>query len=338
MFLGTMFAMSNLIPHYLALNGIPISGTLDAGATVFWRDPQGTWLPNQGNYLSQVEQICVQLHEALAERIFGTKAAYWEFLRESPELLSTAGVNSECTLSKEQFSKLLPQLSQRLPINKALYLYDCRKLVSSIQECSKEVMQLQGEFYQALNLETLFFPEIDEPDGLRWVTSPVVTKIFALLGFIYIRLHSLLDYATKLAIEVENLKTEFAKYPRLSSKNCLYSDRKRVSFNGRPGTLFEQCTELVEVEAVRNHIIHDGLLDDMPKAYRVISEGVCVEKYILFPDRNNEGRLDTFTNRNLFYGGEDKINLRLPALIANFQLRLIQSLQPLLAKLNRVAK
>jgi hypothetical protein len=243
-------------------------------------------------------------------------------------------MNSECPLSKEQFSKLLPQLSAHLPINNALYLYDCRKLVSSIQECSKEVIQLQGEFYQALNLETLFFPEVEEPDGLRWVTSPIVTKIFALLGFIYIRLHSLLDYSTKLAIEVEHLKTEFAKYPRLSSKNILYSDRKRVSFNGKVGTLFEPCAELTEVETVRNHIIHDGFLDDMPKVYRVIYKGVCIEKYILFPDRSDEGRFDSFSNRNLFYGREDKINLRLPFLVANFQLRLIQTLQPLLAKLS----
>lgn len=330
--------MSKLTPHYLRLNGIPANATPGAETAFFWRDPQGTWLPNQGNHLSQVEQVCIQLHDAFAESIFNTKADYWDFLRVAPELLSTAGMNSECPITKEQFSKLLPQLSTRLPINKALYLYDCRKLVSSIQECSKEVMQLQGEFYQALNLETLFFPEVNEPDGLRWVTSPVVTKIFALLGFIYIRLHSLLDYSTKLAIEVENLKTEFAKYPRLSSKNCLYGDRKRVSFNGKAGTLFEQCVELAQVETVRNHLIHDGLLDDMPKVYRVILSGVCVEKYILFPDLSDEGRFDSFSNRNLFYGGEDKINLRLPSLVASCQLRLVQTLQPLLAKLSTSAK
>lgn len=330
--------MKNLTPHYLTLNGIPSDSPPDATAVFFWRDPQGTWLPNHGNHLFQVEHICIQLHTAFAEQIFGTKAAYWDFLQEAPELLSTAGMNSECPLSKEDFSKLLQLLPEQLPVNKALYLYDCRKLISSIQECSKEVIQLQGEFYQALNLETMFFPEINEPDGVRWITSPVVTKIFALLGFIYIRLHSLLDYATKLAIEIENLKTGFAKYPKLSSKNCLYSDKKRISLNGKLGSLFEQCAELVEVEAVRNHIIHDGLLDDMPKAYRVICNGVCIEKYILFPDLNNEGRFDSFINRNLFYGREDKINLRLPILVGNFQLRLIQTLQQLLTKLTGLAK
>jgi hypothetical protein len=317
-------------PYYLSLHGVPFEDPPDTETTFFWRDPQGAWLPSRGNHLSEIELVCVQLHDLFAERIFGTKNAYWEFLRVAPDLLSSAGMNSECPISKDQFSKILPQLPTELPINKALYLYDCRKLVSSIQECSKEVMQLQGEFYQALNVEAMFIPAVDEPDGVRWVTSPVVTKIFALLGFIYIRLHSLLDYSTKLVIEFENIKTDFTRYPKLSAKNILYGDKKRASFNGKAGTLFEQCAELTEVESVRNHIIHDGLLDDMPKTYRVIFKGVCVEKYILFPDRGAEGRFDAFSNRNLFYGSEDKINLRLPALIADFQLRLVQTLQPLL--------
>lgn len=318
---------------YLTLLGVPSQSAPAPDGIFFLRDSQGTWLPSRDNYLLDVEQVCVQIHDALEVRIFGSKEVYWDFLRVSPELLSTAGMNSESPISKDQFANLLPQLPRNLPVNKALYLYDCRKLVSSIQECSKEVIQLQGEFYQALNLEELFFPNIPEEDGVRWATSPTVTKIFALLGFIYIRLHSLLDYVTKLAIEAEGLKSDFVNYPRLASRNCLYSDRRKVSINGREGTLFEQCPELNEIETVRNHIIHDGLLDDMPKAYKVISGGKCVEKFVLFPDRGEEGRFDAFKNRNLFYGKEDKINLRLPRVVSSFQVRLIKTLEPLLVQL-----
>lgn len=50
--------MNNLIPHYLTLNGVPINSPLNATAVFFWRDPQGTWLPNHGNHLAQVEHIC----------------------------------------------------------------------------------------------------------------------------------------------------------------------------------------------------------------------------------------------------------------------------------------
>jgi hypothetical protein len=70
--------MSKLTLHYLALNGIPFSDHPDAATAFFWRDPQGAWLPNHGNHLSQVEELCVKLHDTFAEKIFGTKGAYWE--------------------------------------------------------------------------------------------------------------------------------------------------------------------------------------------------------------------------------------------------------------------
>lgn len=330
--------MSNPQVTFLTLHGVPSTVRPNSTTTFFSRDPQGDWLPNHRNYLSDIESVCVRLHDALASRIFGSVAAYWEFSPTAPEMLRTAGMNSECPMSKQQFASTLSTISAQIPTNQALYLYDCRKLVAGIQECSKEVMQLQGELYQALNLEALFAPDVDEPDGLRWVTSPVVTKIFALLGFIYIRLHSLLDYSTKLAIEIEGLRADFSRYPKLSSKNKLYSDRRQVSFNGSAGTLFEKCAELTEIEAVRNHIIHEGLLDDMPKVYRLICDGTCVEKFILFPDRVSEGWFESFTNRNLFYGGEDKINLRLPSVISDFQLRLVETMRQLLEHLNSTAR
>jgi hypothetical protein len=318
-----MVIMKNL---YLSLNGIPTKVPEKSDELYFVRDPQGAWYPNQGNYLYEIDAACVRIHDALAQRVFGSMDSFYDFLKVAPEFLSTAGMNSEAAVSKDLFNQLLKKSPPSFPVNKALYLFDCRKLVSSIQECSKEVMQLQGEFYQTLNLEELFFPKIKEDDGVRYLTSPTVTKIYALLGFTYIRMHSLLDYVTKLTIEIESLKTQFDSYPRLASKNSLYSDRKKISINNQSGTLFERCRLVTEVESVRNHLIHNGLLDDMPKAYRVISNGECVEKFILFPDQDEEGRFESFKNRNLFYGRENKINLRLPIITAEFQERLLATL------------
>jgi len=319
--------MSSNSVIFLSLNGIPVEKPLDPALVYFQRDPQGAWYPSRGNHLYEIDHVCVEIHDALAAKIFGSIKAYHDFLPTSPEFIATAGMNSESPVSKDLFAQSLKKLPDQNPANQALYLYDCRKLVSSVQECSKEVMQLQGEFYQTLNLEELFFPPVQEEDGLRYITSPIVTKLFALLGFLYIRLHSLLDYATKLSIEVENLKSVFDNYPRLASKNSLFSDRKKVSWNGKAGTLFEKCPFITEIETIRNHLIHDGLLDDLPKAYRVISNGSCVEKYVLFPDRGEEGRFEAFKNRSLFYGKEDKINLRLPAVTSEFQVRLLKTLE-----------
>lgn len=93
---------------------------------------------------------------------------------------------------------------------------------------------------------------------------------------------------------------------------------------------------MTSVETLRNHLIHDGLLDDMPKAYEHIKDGVAVEKFVLFPDMTN-GRFDRFVNRNLFFGREDKINLRLPGLLAEFQARQVATLERILVPLQQHA-
>ncbi|RUO32422.1 hypothetical protein [Aliidiomarina soli] len=311
---------------YLSLSGIPVStAEILEGQLYFSRDPQGAWYPTSGNKLYEIDTACAHLQNDLAKIIFGSLDLFYEFLRASPELLSTAGTNSESQISKDVFNQIISSLPKDLPVHKALYLFDCRKLVSGIQECSKEIMQLQGEFFQALNLEQLFYPTIEEEDGLRFVTSPVVTKIHALLGFIFIRLHSLLDYATKLAFETENLKSNFNSYPKLASKGLLFGDRRKLTLNNTENTLFEDCSLINKIQTLRNHIIHDGVLDDEPKVYRLISAKQCIEKFVLIPDQDENGRFYTHKNRNLFYGSDNKINEQLPFLIEEFQARLLKT-------------
>jgi hypothetical protein len=279
-----------------------------------------------------VENQCVLIHDALADRIFHGIQNYYLLLPHVIPLVDQAGMNSEALLSRADFEQFLRQTSGNSDLNRLLYLFDCRKLVSGIQECSKEVCYLSGEFYRTLNLEELFYPHGLEPDGLRWISSPVTTKLIGLLQLVYIRLHSLLDYVTKVVYEIEHLKMDFATYPRLSCSTILFGDRRRTRLNTRVGTVFEASEPMKEVEAVRNLVIHDGLLDDMPKVYKVIEDRTPIEKYILMPDRT-EGRFDKSNNRNLFYGRTDKINLRLPSLIRDFQSRLTATLALALASL-----
>jgi hypothetical protein len=79
--------------------------------------------------------------------------------------------------------------------------------------------------------------------------------------------------------------------------------------------------------------IHDGLLDDIPKAYKVIEAGKAVEKFVLLPDRGPEGRFEKYKNRNLFYNRDDRVNLRLPGLISGFQSRQVATLAGILGTL-----
>ena len=149
------------------------------------------------------------------------------------------------------------------------------------------------QVYRILNLESFFTPGVPVEDGIRWSTSPTVTMLFSTLGFLFIRMHSLLDHLAKLACEIKSIRTDFKSYPKLASSNFLFGDRKKLKKLARErvaGTLFEACDEVIEVELIRNLLIHDGLLDDMPKAYEAIEGGKAIERYVLMPDRR-DGRV-----------------------------------------------
>lgn len=311
---------------YLTLKGIPRVAPPDGDEIFFWPDSQGAWRPNKGDRSAEIEDECLYIHDGFAASIFGDLATFHAILPMAPDFVFTAGLTSESPMSRLDFERERRQLADAAVINKLLYLADCRKLVAGIQECAKEVVFLRGEFYRALNLEPLFYPPVTAPDGVRWNTSPVVTKIHAFLGFIFIRLYSLLDYTTKLAIEAGWPKTDFSSYPILSSRNVLFGKRKHISVDV-DGTLFERNAVVTEVELYRNQIIHSGFLDDLPKVYEVIKAGEAIEKFILMPDRGAGGHLERSVNRSFFYSREDKINLRLPTLVAAFQERQVLTLK-----------
>ena len=317
----------------LHLNGVPTKFRNGTAGDCFLQEPMGSWRPLMDDGLYAVEAECVELHQDFAAKIFDGLDAYWRLLPLVPPFLSEAGLNSEAAVSREDFERALIELASFPDLNRFLYLYDCRVLVSAIQECTKEVSQLTGEFYRILNLEPFFTLRMPVDDGMRWSTSPSVTMLFSTLGFLFIRLHSLLDYLAKLACEVERLPKDFKYYPKLASSNFLFGDRKKLKklkLEKVKGTLFEPCEEVAEVELIRNLIIHDGLLDDMPKAYEVIEGGKAVERFVLMPDRKN-GQFDRFKNRRRFYGSEDKINLRLTILVRGFQNRQIETLKAIRA-------
>lgn len=318
-------------PMYLNLNGIPSDPPRQDDNVFLWFDPQGVWRLNRGDLSYDLDAVCVRLHDALEKTVM-QGVPYNELLPMVPQFACLSGLNSESPLSRANFEKFLHRCATFPELNRFLYLYDIQKLVSSIQECVKELMQIVGEFYRTLNMEPLFYPPIQQDDGIRFNTSPTVTKLFALLTFVFVRMHSLLDYIVKLAIEAEGLPQEFVKYPKMHSLNEQFGSRKKISFNKSKGTLFEECEFITTIETLRNHLIHDGLLDDMPKAYERIEQGAAVERFILFPDMT-QGRFDRYGNRNLFFSKENKINERLPEIVAEFQLRLKVTLEMILTRL-----
>ena len=224
------------VPIFLTLHGVPRHDPPPEGQQAYVLDPQGAWRPLHGDQLYEIETECVRLHDAFASALFGGIGAYYALLPAIPPFVYEAGLNSELTLSRGEFEQTVASLRDMPYLHQLLYLYDCRKLVSGIQECTKEVCFLVGEFYRSLNLDELFHPPLAEPDGVRWMTSPVVTSLTATLNVIYIRLHSVLDYTTKLVHEIEHLRADFSTYPKLSSSNIQFGDRRRIAWGNAQGT------------------------------------------------------------------------------------------------------
>jgi hypothetical protein len=320
---------------FLNLDGIPSQQPRGDGEVFFFQDGLGTWRLSGGDHSHEAASKCVELADAYQDAIM-QGIPYEQLAYAMPQFVATAGLDSEAPVSSALFQEFLRMTADFPELNRFLYLHDCERLVSSIQECLKEISQITAEFYLALNTEP-FFGVTPQPlrDGeVRFLSSAVTTKLFAFLNFLLIRMHSLMDYSVKVATEAERLREDFTKYSRMPSLSVQFGDRKRLGLNGRAGTLFEDCEFITTLETLRNHVIHDAMLDARPKAYERFAGGVAVERFILFPDMT-AGRLDRYVNRALFFGKEDKINLRLPALVSQFHRRLASTLDAVLEALRR---
>ncbi|GAA0571352.1 hypothetical protein [Caenispirillum bisanense] len=322
----------------LNLNGVPSKRPPKGGEVSFWHVSLHGWCMIQDDLAYDVEAACLGIHNELPGAVFGDKSIYTQLLPTMPQLVYLGGLNSESQMSCKAFERALSELVRLPYLNHFLYLNDVARLVSAIQLCDVEIGRMLGEFYRNLNLENHWPPPgVQLEDGVCWTSSASVTSLISTMNFIFIRMHSLLDYLTKLFHEIEHLATDFTVYPRLSSSKVLFGARKKLTVNGTVGTLFESCGLIDEVELVRNMVIHDGFLDDVPKLYVASRDGAIVEKFLLMPDRV-DGHLVKFKNRSLWYSGEDKINLRLPKLVLEFRARLIATLGVAWGNLHEVAE
>lgn len=322
---------------YLGLNGIPMATKPNNSSDFLFYNPSGFWsFPNQ-TIIHSLENQYLLLYELVETKLWGSSQAYidaegsidvhWK------DMLADTGLNAESTLSKSDFDKILGKITDiddKKFLHKYLYTIDVFSLISNIQEISNEITYLSGDFYYILNFESDFSRLLhSDKQNFRTTKSPVANKLIGLMALIYIRLHSLLDYQTKLAYEIEKIKTSFEKYPKLSSNNKIYSDKKKLKIDKSIGTLFEKDAFINGIESYRNELIHNSLLDDTPRIYEKYENHELVERYILLPDTDENGRIEGYVNRKFFYSQEVKFNLILPNLLRTFQERQLKTLQVL---------
>lgn len=311
---------------FYRLNGIPSRIMPSSEEVFFYPDKTGEIHQSRLTLYSEVQNICTYVHDLVYRSIYNNQDLYYKQLR-LPNYISTAGLSPEAAISKESFEGHLSDFRREFPDYfevsiREMYLYDLQKLISGIQGCNEEINSLVGLFYQNLNMHS---SSVVKSSGTQWSKNSQTVSIHLSLNFIYIRMYSILDYMVKLFYEVKNFQTSYTDYIRLRSNNMLFGDRSKLKLDDDSNTVFERCDLISEIETLRNYIIHDSYLDELPRIYVTYKDGIATERFILKPDMTN-GRLHKFKNRRLFYGSESKWNLSLPDFIHKFQERQINTL------------
>lgn len=289
----------------------------------------GELLFKEGDLTHKIERACIKLRNLLAKKIFGSMEIYHQFLAAPIyPIASLAGIDAEVTVSKEEFEKFTKTINDNVSLNKLLYYCDVENLISTLQNSVLETKYLVGEFYRTLNKNNFLVNEgvFTIENGIQYSTGPIVTNITSLVNHLFINLYSQLDFVTKIIFEFENIQTNFDIYPKLKSKNILFGDAKKTSFNKKPDTIYEMTDNIRTIMYLRNEIVHNSSINSIPKVYLNINNKKIIEKFILIPDFQ-EGLIQTFKNRKRFFNNNTKLNKIIPSIIDDFWNKLINTLK-----------
>lgn len=319
--------------YFLGIDGVPVKTIPENGKDFLTYNQIGFWSLPDFAIFDEIETKYFNLYSQVEKKLWGSTREYVNtpISLEWKNVLESTGLNPQSELSKNDFNKMLSDITDNNDknlVNKYLYTTDVFCLISNIQEVSNELFYLSGEFYYILNFDSYStgLPK-DMEQGVIISKSPLANKLIGLMTLIFVRCHSLLDYFTKLAYELENINLNFNSYPKLSSSKKIYRHKKNLKINDIEGTLFKRDSFINKIEAYRNALIHDGLLDDTPRIHKRYEHGKLVERYILLPDTKEDGFLETHVNRRFFYSQEVKFNLILPDLLRTFQKRQLKTLK-----------
>lgn len=316
---------------YLTLHGVPTTRP-PLAEPHFYATAEEGWRSSGATPLFEMEAVCIDLYDLFHQAILGHREGADPRDLLTPIWVTDVGHSSDTGASANQFQGFLQGVpdDQKTDTHARLYVTDCHKLIGSIQDLWQQVYFSLGEFYRVLNALNPGHAQSLLRDGAGVIThsGPQACAVWTFAEIIYIRLHSLLDYNVKIAHEIQGLRQDFQTYPRMAARNKQYGDRRYLQFDQDQirGTLFEDDPLIAEVETIRNQLIHNGLLDTRSRVFVRYETEVIVEKFILLPDMQN-GRPVTRVNRNLFFANEDKLNMRLPGLVADLLNRQIATLK-----------
>lgn len=277
---------------------------------------------------TELEKTCINIRSEFATKIFGSLQNYYDLLPSISPALQMGGIDAEVNVSKNDFEKFINSLNNNELINKILYFYDCANLIETLQNSILETKYLFGQFYKILNEKSFLIDGSlnDESRGSIYASGPLVTNLTSIVNHLFINLYSQLDFVTKIVYEYENLDIEYINYPSLKANKILYGSGNRTKLKDLKNSIYEKSDSVLKIITLRNEIVHNASIDNLPKVYHTIMGRVVLEKFILIPDFK-DGSLQKFRNRNRFFNNDTKLNQILPEILFDHLDRMLFTLR-----------
>jgi len=251
----------------------------------------------------------VLTYDIFRDKIFNDTDRYYETLPSFPMWLRDAGHSSDCSLGKREFEQLVGKITDE-DYFKYLYLVDCQALIGSVQD---RIIMSKNHFVDFFIEFCSIQLHIWNKDSVFYTSGNITSKLFGAFYTFIITLYSSLDILTKVIYELQNIKTAFLNYPKLSSHEILFKPKFITGFDNQNTIYEDDCDNIKLLINLRNEIVHNASLEDNPKIYYYEKNSKIEEKWILLPDFEN-GNLMKYVNRKHFFAQEKRLNLILPDL------------------------
>lgn len=269
------------------------------------------------NIKYDIESELISLYDKFRDLFFPNTDAYYTELDSLPAFVQTAGIDSDCCLDSKQFVEYFDIALKYSPnLYKHLYLNDCQFLIATIQNLVEAMNDCLCNFYVCLSgIELLRGCSFD--NTVVTLSSYQSRHLCFLVETYFTKAYSIMDIFCKIAYEFENPMTDFSKYKKMKCADILWGDRKYLIINKQPQTIFADVTLTKMIESIRNEVVHNGTWEIHPKTFISIQNGKIIERYIFFPDFEND-RLATVKNRKHFFSAGTKVNDILPKIHKEF--------------------
>lgn len=288
--------------------------------------------PKDEMYFYLIWHKMEDLRYKVIEHFYNDLNEYYNIKKGICILLATGGYDTEFSLSKYEFANIVNSIKddEKEMIYKNLFYNDVVSIVDSICNNTWYLNDVFISVYKKLAL--IECPNIANKDGFFIIHDNESLEISFLIENYFIKAYSLFDLFTKLSIELLNENYDYQKYKKLKSKEILYGDKKKLPFDKAEGTLFERCELTSKIESIRHEVVHSGSLQFNPNIYYKIENNKLVEKFIMFPDMDEDGHFEMFNNRKRFYSCENKFNLFFPELHCELLKKISNTVELLVTK------